>query len=344
MGGNALKHCTGRITREEYFEYSTEVIEFLELIFQQKHIAAIPKVLNKKESFGDIDIIVESDNLPDNWDQKLINEMKLCKDEYVKNGKVLSFKYKKAQVDLILTPRAEMGSAMNYFSFSDSWNCIGRLGHKLGLKVGHDGLWITVRPKDRTNHVIGNVLVSRNILTVLHILELDIKKYQEGFDTQEDVFEWLSKSKYFNPDVFLLDNRNAMSRVRDKKRVFYNELLKWCEDNKDQLNHYPFASVTEIGGYNIREPYFSEVIVPFYGDWLKKEVDETIAEYELNQKYKALFPGNYIGEVSGKEGKELGGLISFLKSTFPDKKFMAENYSIEQMQPILKTIIEGKKS
>lgn len=324
MGGNALKHCTSRISKEDYVLYQKELHSILCNLFQHRRVAFPPELANK-ESFGDIDALFESDNLPSDWIDKIVEKFNLKESEYVKNGNCFSFKYKKAQVDLILTPNDIFFASYTYFSYNDIWNLLGRLGHKLGIKVGHDGLYLIVRPEKQSNHIVGDICLSKSVLDVLPILGLSKERYNQGFESQEEMYRYVAQSKYFNPDIFLLDNRNATSRVRDKKRKVYSDFLIWIENNRDSIkNNYNFESVDERGGYSIREPYFSDVIVPHFGDWVAEELNRIIAEYELNQKYKSLFDGYDIKEITGLDGKPLGALISEMKSLFPDKKFAIE--------------------
>lgn len=319
MGGNALKHCTERINKEEYLDYKANIIADLGMLFLNCYVSSPPE-LKSKESFGDIDILVESYHLPNDWQDQIISQYNLTDDTFAKNGNCFSFKYKKAQVDLILVSSDDYLSSYTYFSYNDLWNLIGRIGHKLGVKVGHDGLYIIIRPEKQTNHIVGDICLSKNLLDILNILGLSKSKYNSGFSTPEDLYEYVSESKYFNPDIFLLDNRNATSRIRDKKRKVYSDFLVWIEINRSKLkNNYQYESVDERGGYSIREPYFSDIIIPYFGVGVKEEVDHIIAEYELNKKYKELFDGKDIGEVTGYSGPALGRLISEMKSIFPDK-------------------------
>jgi hypothetical protein len=58
---------------------------------------------------------------------------------------------------------------------------------------------------------------------------LDSNRYKEGFDELSDIFEFVSKSPYFNPDKYKLENISSKGRVRDKKRTTYQEFLKYCD-------------------------------------------------------------------------------------------------------------------
>src|SRR3546814_18901157 len=82
----------------------------------------------------------------------------------------------------------------------------------------------------------------------------------QGFETPEDIYSFVASSPFFSSDIFLLENRNAKARMRDKKRKMYMEFLLWCEARPDlPVFHYPknkaewLPRIAKIGRASCRE-------------------------------------------------------------------------------------------
>jgi len=308
MGGNIFEG-TRRVSKEEFDTLSMEVVDYVRtnlLVSCPEDYVHITKSYRSKQSFGDIDVIINSNYLIPNY-TKVLEEHH---PEYVKNGDAVSFIYKGVQTDLILISDRYFKSACNYFSYNDLGNFIGVMSKKLGFKYGHKGATLIVR--DEKGEVFLELPLTTDIDVILEMLDLDKEVYHRGFDTLEEIFTFVSKSKYFNPDLYRLDNRNHASRIRDVKRQTYKDFLNWME-GKEFPNAYNYPTKTSLGGYMIREPFYSEVILknfPFvFGEILNK-----IAENNIQKEYKSKINGDIIMKITGLSGKELGLFIQKLKT------------------------------
>lgn len=310
MGGNALKqYHTTRLEKDEYFL----VCEKFSSLFYEA-FGFIPQLITaykNKPSFGDADFLLDSKDLPPNWVEKVKETFKLDSNQYSKNGDVLSVGFMNFQIDLIVVK--DICAAYFYFSYNDFGNLIGRLGHKLGIKIGHNGLSIIVRHKALSDHVLKEIHLSSNYEDILEILGLDIERYNEGFNELDDIFNYVSSSKWFNNDIYLFENRNSISRVRDKKRETYNKFLTWCSENKP-TNKHVFEEKTELGGYSLRLPYYETIVLKKW-PWVKPIVEEVITNFELNEQFKKVFNGNIVTKNTGYTGKTLGAFMAKMKET-----------------------------
>ena len=313
MGGN-IKFVTPtkRYSVEEYNKASSEVIEKLsQTIFTvncaDKNIQIV-KSYKTKESFGDCDIVVNSEYLKSNYIESIVSSFKLKVGDWSKNGNVFSFVYEKMQVDLIITPSDEFQTSLDYFAWNDLGNLIGRQSKRIGIKFGHDGSYIIVKDKDQ---VLGKILLTKNISKLFDVLGLDYTVWKNGFDTLEDIFKFVASGKYFNPDIYLFENRNAISRERDRKRATYNSFLKWCETYTGSV--YNHKEKSERTGYNIVQPYFDRDIIPNFPQTLEL-YNSLVATHKLNILYKEKFNGVIINKLTGLEGKELGAFMSWVKT------------------------------
>ena len=321
MGGNAIKNVQ-RLNKDAYEKISNEV-PLLLLDALGERVIKIIKAYSKKENFGDMDLVVESDNLPNNYIEKLIYRFNLSDGDYVKNGNIFSFRYRgydtneksiEFQIDLIMTKSDKLEIAYNYFNYNDLSNLLGRMTKKLGFKLGHDGLSYIERVND---HIVTNECFSNNYYLALEYLHLDVEQYKKGFETLEDIFKFVASSPFFNPDIYLLHNRNYISRTRDKKRKTYRAFLEYCEKYNDELNHFPYDNVDDYDGYgssnNIRIEFTQKILEDH--PILHYNVLNNRAEFILNSEFKKYFNGNIVGEHFNISGKMLGNVMKCIKNS-----------------------------
>lgn len=303
MGGNALKNIyTRRYNKDEYFQLMEEVIGNLNNILPNRKVDVIP-AYSGKESFGDMDVLIESDNLPSNWINLVLDKFK--PNEWVKNGDVLSFDYKEFQIDLILSNFEEYDFALKYFSYNDLGNLLGRIAHKLGLKFGHAGLDYVLRDN---SYVICKINITRDFDKTLEFLGYNPQRYYEGFNNLEDIFNYVISSRYFNPDIYSYENRNHAARTRDKKRKTYREFLEWVEKQTD-LPEFNYSEDKSV---------YIPLIVSFFDDF-KMKYSNCMKEYRKDLLFKEKFNGNIVKSLTGLEGKELGRFIALLSNGFDSK-------------------------
>lgn len=309
MGGLALAHCTKRFDAQDYYKLADKASRILENLFPHSEVRVI-RAYNNKPSFGDLDILLESDSLPVYWIDEVTKAF-MSKDSK-KNGNVLSVEFQEIQVDVIATPSPEFETSYNYFNFNDLGNLTGRLAHAQGMKLGHDGLSYNWRVE---TYQFKNEIISTDWEVICNVLGLSYERYCEGFDDLEDIFKFVVASPFFNKDIYLLHNRNNYARTRDKKRKTYTDFLKWienysetfqqvsnsewnenCKSESDNKNHWLPHLFSNIPGFEVT---YHRV---------QKEWDDEI-------EYKKRFNGDLVREWTGLEDQELGKFMKRLKET-----------------------------
>lgn len=327
MGGNALKNIvTRRYSKDEYFAYFKKIEGDFESLFGPGSVKLIP-AYKDKDSFGDMDLLF-SPNIPRHqlWlleaEALVVNFYGLKKNQYHKNGNVFSFAPHDFQIDLIGTDVHSVDAALNYFAYNDMSNLLGRLTHKLGIKLGHSGLSIVVRSPTDDSNILSEIELSKNYSDALDILGLSAKRYDAGFNSLEDIFEFVASSKFFNRDVFLLDNRNHIGRTRDRKRPTYSKFLEWIEETNPS-NNYIFEEKNE-GGYGLREPFFSEIVLKRY-PFVEQKVIDLVKKDLVNRNFKKQFNGVIVGAMTGLSGKALGAFMSSIKFSELERHIINED-------------------
>ena len=301
MGGNALSQVgleTRRLQKDEYNEITAEILEKMCGLVD---IALVPAYRNK-ESFGDADFVVSLRNAGDNLRTIIVDT--LHPTHYVKNGNCYSFNVRDFQVDFILHPVDIFSTALNYYSWNDLGNLMGRIAHKMGYKYGHDGLTYEFKDGD---YAFRDLFLSKNTSEVVRFLGFDPIRFAKGFDNIEDIFDFVATSSYFDPAIFLLENRNHKSRIRDKKRKTYMAFLDYCEKLDRSKKSFVWENPREHGGRRIVDWAMNKA----FNTWpdFKSRYEQTERDYEDHLKFKELFNGLIVNNLTGLTDKELGAFM-----------------------------------
>lgn len=292
MGGNALKNTkTRRYQANEYFALCEEVLGLLENAVGD--YSKVVPAYRAKDSFGDMDVLTKRKFRVDDV-KTMFNP-----NEVVKNGDVISFDYKEFQVDLVYSSSHKFKYALSYFSYNDLGNLVGKLARQFGLKHGHDGLLLPVRDG---NHLYEEILVTNDHDETLAFLGLDVDRFDLGFDTQVDLFEYVASSPYFNPEKYKLENLSHTGRVRDKKRDTYQKFLEWLKTYN--------GPVAEM---NNDKSFYLDRVFSYFPQRVEREYNRVAAEVALKRQAARVFNGTLVGEWTSKEGKELGELMQVLR-------------------------------
>lgn len=262
----------------------------------------MPASYRTKETFGDMDIVVCNNGiarigtlLASSFAGKVHS-----------NGMTHSFIYNELQVDLILVTPDIFEFAKQWFSYDPLSNLIGKIAHKFGLKYGFQGLVYPYRTTYGTE--FGNITVSTDNRKIFEFLGFDYDVFLAGFDTKQEIFDYVANNKYFDPQNFLIENLNSIDRKRNKKRATYQEFLayinaqvmagrKWnqtFDENKEKYLPYINEAFPEAGIY----------------DEIKKYKGLEARRIAVYQK----FNGNIINVKYGIGGIELGKFITGFKS------------------------------
>lgn len=299
MGGLALKNAfTRRYDRAEFDTISVELITMLEKDFKR---VAMPLFYKNKASFGDADILVSMEGCNYNMRDYITAHFK--PNEIFHNGNCWSFDYKELQIDLITVSAEHFDSNYNYLSYNDLGNYIGKIAHGFGFKYGQEGL---VYDHYFKGSKIGRVIVSKDYDKIYEFLGLDYNRWREGFDELEDIFKFISESKYFNWEYLQLENNNRVNRERDAKRKSYMSFLDYIDKNcKDDNHRYQYDKDKSVYVDKAAEFFPESNIIT---EIRRMEYEECKALY-----IKSKFNGGEVMRRFGLKGKELGDALNGFK-------------------------------
>lgn len=341
MGGKALSVASVRLPREEYFELVANVLGKLHKAFPDLKIECIPAYANKP-NFGDMDILIEGGS---NY-SPIAAATALDSVEYVRNGDVTSYGVKVSagifQIDLIKAREDYFDFALKYFSFNDMGNLLGRIAHKFGLKLGHNGLLYPLRDPVNNDLLLADIVVTQDFGEALGVLGYDRSFYdanfnQSAFHDLEDIFQFVVSSQYVNREIYLLENRNYQARRRDAKRPTYNKFLQWLEQQPTNgIPAYPWPESGSPERIIFREKFINNTLKTTF-PLFAKSLEEAISNHERQIKIKQYFNGSFVGSVTGFSGKCLGEFLSFIKKSYVSISLFEEFFlTASQDQAILK--------
>ena len=317
MGGLALKHLNvHRIAAADYHVLANKVITRFTAAFAQQ--PDIVPAYRSKPDFGDCDLIVTTADLPLDWRETLAAQV--ASRGWSRNGDVTSMEIDGVQIDFIDVPRAARSFALVYFGYNDLGNLMGRIAHKMGFKYGHLGLQKVLRDGD---HLFAEVPVFADNTTeapmtqmaqVFNFLGYDYARYEQGFEALTDIFDYAASTPYFNPDIYLLHNRNHVSRIRDAKRKTYTEFLKWCE-TKEPITRWPWPT-DEVGKATVHAEHLAgaQSRWPQFAARLASEVER----HQQSKDLKTRWNGDLVSAWTGLTGRELGALMTRVRG---DERF-----------------------
>jgi hypothetical protein len=328
MGGNALKTVkTRRYERAEYFELEKEVMEKVRVILPHCKSAPI-QAYHNKPSFGDMDIVIEKQKgvkelLSAHFDEWGVKEV-------YKNKDTWSINYGDFQVDLIFMEPEFYESTLNYFSYNDIGNLLGRVARKRGFKLGHRGLNYLMMGK---TNLIKDVNVTNDYFKALDFLGYDSERYKKGFDTIQEMFDYVIDNEAFTPEIFLLENRNHSARVRDAKRKNYADFLIYiAEMNPRNL---------EINKEKELKRAF-DVFPEFKLKYAKVNQD-----LKLKEIVKTKFNANIVMDITGHKTIELGLFYMYLSKDLEGKGDQTEFFysmSEDEIKDYVRNINERLKA
>jgi hypothetical protein len=135
----------------------------------------------------------------------------------------------------------------------------------------------------------------------------------KGFDTLEEIFEYVINSDNFDSEMFKFENLKGIDKKRNRKRGSYHLFLKYLEENNIQRKKYfnPDKSV-----------YLTAIDFFFPEVKLKDKLRELKEKDNLNMLISQKFNGNIVMSwLPNLKGKELGNAISKFKNQFKGNDF-----------------------
>lgn len=311
MGGKALNKYGIFTERKDTKEFQRIGKEIQNRITEDLSVTtAIVTCYHTKADHGDLDLLIKID---DEFHNSGINLKKYIADTFNpcaihNNGGVHSFDYQNFQIDFIPVRQSKWETAKTYYSYDPLGNIMGKTFHKFGLSYGWDGLFYKFRNFNGRNSQ--NILLSNDAEKIFNFGGYNYERYLQGFETLEDILKFTIDSKYFDTEIFQMDNLKSIDKKRNRKRGSYHVFLKYLKDNDINIR-YPFNS-DKTHYLPMIDKYFPEA----------KLMEKLLNLQKIDNQNKILsqkFNGDIVMSWLPKlQGKELGHAITRFKESFDD--------------------------
>ncbi len=312
MGGKLIQQEFGlpekRLSKAEYEDFSLRLQKTIaDSGFQYK--TAILQNFRDKESFGDLDILIEARSEV-NYSKWLLETFGV---KPFKNTSIYSLPVEGFQVDFILTPERNWDTTQWYF-YGETGNIEGRTFHKFGLKWGHEGLVYVVRDElfDPTlqydsSHVSSEIVVSRDFKEVAEIGGFDYEWRKRGFDSRDELFQYAIDCKYFDREIFRFENLNHINRTRNRKRPVYAAFVEYLEQNEPPSKYTFDKRSSYLPQWKERWPKLAD------------EIEKQREKFFITKAIKEKFNGRLVMEwLNISDGPTVGQVVQQTKKEFPD--------------------------
>jgi hypothetical protein len=311
MGGKALNKYgvfTERKNTDEFLRIGYELQE--RLGFDLGVRTAIVTCYRTKSDHGDLDLLVKMEEPanPFGFSWKDYIQKRLKPQAINCNGGVYSFDYQGFQVDIIPIPEAKWETAKIYYSYDPLGNIMGKTYHKFGLSYGWEGLFYKYRNAHGTNS--HNILLTNDAKRIFDFGGYDYDRYLKGFDTLEEIFRFAIDSKYFDAEMFQMENLKSIDKKRNRKRGSYHLFLNYIKDN-GITTKYAFDKDKDNYIQAIASAFPEANLVEELGKLLLKEKKDAYIAEKFNGDLVMLWLPNL-------QGKELGAAIGKFKADLGD--------------------------
>lgn len=301
MGGRAFLESMPdaifpRLPPETYFALKERLKLLLETIYQR---VSVPREAPEKYDYGDIDFTVVNPIIPHesapSATLSAIGAAKVIANPGTSNYALRlrdlfpeESDNKYVQVDVHICPdEADLERVLFWHGYGDLGMIVGSMIRSYGLSAGTSGIKIMKVPDG-----IQPYLLAMQPSDIMPFLELTLERWEQGFATRMEAFEWVSTSILFNPkrleppgDKGNAASRNTKSRHRDG-RAMYQQFLEWASQQSARSD-VPAS----------KEEAISRAL-DFYGK--RQAYDETIELAHRRKKNKAVW-----GQGRVKEWLEL---------------------------------------
>lgn len=79
-----------------------------------------------------------------------------------------------------------------------------------------------IAPYDKKKALI---FLTRDVRQAIEFYDFDVPKYEEGFQSETEIFDWVAGGRFFSPCVFRQSGEKADDRARRRKRPMYRRFV-----------------------------------------------------------------------------------------------------------------------
>ena len=309
MGGNAFKNVDiKKLTLDEYNLISTKIGHILD---DNNIEFRLPKKVKEKNSFGDIDFLLKKSSMdnPYNIIKNIFNN-----NNFFRNDNIYSVTYNNYQIDFMIIDDYYWDMSYMYYSYMPLNHIIGSIFKQNDFKFNQYGLRYKKFSKILNKN--NEILISKNPKEIYKFILSNNNFMYNSFETYNDMFELICKSKYFNINVI-------------NKRQRHPIYIKFID----------FLNNCDIKNNNITKKQFMEDVQNFFKIDLES-FNEVIEEKELIYvNYKKKFNANLIKNIYPNiSNAKLGKIMMAYKMQFSNEDEFIKHILYTSKKDIIKEI------
>lgn len=213
----------------------------------------VPPEAPEKGDHGDIDFLTDEPRF--NFASQRL-ELTLGADAHTKNGGTTSFAIWMLedsndffQLDIRPCKKGCLEWDSVIYAYEDLWHIIGSIVTHFGLAINDSGLHARVEEIERANNKASLLLLSNEPREMMGFLGLDELRYERGFSTLDELFEWaclmpLFRKKFFEKQT--ISKRDG--RTREKRPISSRFVTEWLPQKATfHASTAPPATVEQMG-------------------------------------------------------------------------------------------------
>jgi hypothetical protein len=228
MGGNAFPELhTPRLDPVQYDRVRQAATSVLREYFA---VVQTPPQAPGKTDFGDVDFLVSGARREVTVDD-VSNALKAVTHTNAKFPASFAVPLEGvgdayAQIDVETSCPELLQWLMWLEGYGDLATILGSLHRDLGLTISHTGLHLRMEELEKNSRKGSMLKLTNNPAKAMGFLGLDIERYNQGFDTTEEIFEWCSAGRFYaRPQARedFTDHDRKKAKTRTMFARFYSE-------------------------------------------------------------------------------------------------------------------------
>ena len=192
----------------------------------------VPPEAPEKVDHGDIDVLVDEPLF--NFTSEDIKQA-LGAEAHMKAGRTNCFAIQLSddgdryfQLDIQTCKKGSLEWASVIYGYGDIWHIIGSAVTRFDLAIDDSGLHARVKKIEGTNRKDCRLFLTSDPQKMMDFFGLDGLKYQKGFSTLDELFEWAVSMPYFQKKIFQKETTSAdQKRIREKRPMYANFVIEW---------------------------------------------------------------------------------------------------------------------
>ncbi|KAJ7104269.1 hypothetical protein B0H15DRAFT_1016646 [Mycena belliarum] len=206
------------------------------------------------------------------------------------------------QVDVhVCTDRAEWERIYFFHGYGDLGMILGLIARNNGLALGSKGLKIPNHPRPPFG-------LTESMDEIMKYMQLSMQRWTTGFQTKQQIFEWVGETPLFNPARFQTEGQ-GIKKVKPERKM-YAEFVQWAKEQKQRPGHSESPERSVLG----KDQQIQHAL-KYFG---KKEEFDSLAREDANKaRLKEGFNGLKVQAwtgMSGEQWKDLKATMDLVRS------------------------------